>query len=267
MRKPVPSTVSAQDGSLGVRKVRSAAKMPMTTIIGVASAKRLGGLEDLGRMAGDRDLAPDPGDLAGLVDEEGAAIDPHVFLAVHGFLGPAPVALGHVAPLVGGEREGQVVFGGELLDRLHRVLGDTDDVKGEMAELGQRLLEGAGLLGAARRIRLGIEVEQQGLARVIAQSDDAVPGGRHLECGCRIAFVQAHGAVPLWWVALCGATGGPESPICRMKMARTSAAVWSMRARRSCMVAAPVAARRMRAEASATSGAVTGPTVSRSTLW
>src|SRR5581483_11290616 len=63
-------------------------------------------VEDLGDMAADLDLAPHPAHHPVLVDEEGAAVDAHVFAAVHAFLDPYAVFLADLAGGVGGQGEG-----------------------------------------------------------------------------------------------------------------------------------------------------------------
>src|SRR5271166_6573064 len=85
-----------------------------------------------------------------------------------------------------------------------------------MAELRQSLLKGAGLLGAAGRIGLRVEVEDVGLALEVRGTDRPAAGGRHLERRRWVAFGKAHPAI---------------SPIWRMKAARTSAASSSKVAR------------------------------------
>src|ERR1700710_750685 len=197
MRKPLPMTVSVHSGRRGVRKVRSAAKMPITMIMAPSSAQRSRGPQHLGRVTGDRALAPDLGDFALRVDEEGGALGAQVFAAVHRLLGPAAIALDHVAALVRGEREAQRIFGSEFLDRLHRVLRDADDLHTVAAELRQCLLEGAGFLGAAGGIGLRVEVEHEGFASHSAQTHVATAGSRHVEIGSGVTWGEGHSETPL----------------------------------------------------------------------
>src|SRR3546814_6689247 len=66
-------------------------------------------------MAGHLHLAPDTSHRAGAVDQEGRALDAHIFPAIHALLDPGAVSLADLALLVRGEGEGQVVLGLELV--------------------------------------------------------------------------------------------------------------------------------------------------------
>src|SRR5262249_17530812 len=58
--------------------------------------------EDLVHMARHLDLAPDVADDAFFVDQEGGALDAHVFAAIHALLHPGAIGLADLALLVGG---------------------------------------------------------------------------------------------------------------------------------------------------------------------
>src|SRR3546814_13244947 len=61
-----------------------------------------------------------------LVDEDGGAVDAHVFAPIHALLDPGPVGLADLALQVGGEREGQAVFRFELVVGGDAVARDAD---------------------------------------------------------------------------------------------------------------------------------------------
>src|SRR5690625_822260 len=60
------------------------------------------GGEHLLDMAGDLHLAPDAPQHAFAINQEGRAVDPHIFAAIHGFLDPGAIGLRRLA---GGVRE------------------------------------------------------------------------------------------------------------------------------------------------------------------
>src|SRR5690606_30955011 len=68
-------------------------------------------------VALDADLSPGTGDAAVRADEEGRALDPHVFPSVHRLLDPAPIGLDGGLLGVGGEDHSEVVLGLELVVR------------------------------------------------------------------------------------------------------------------------------------------------------
>src|SRR6185437_7949778 len=151
-----------------------------------------------------------------------------------------------------GEREGELVFLGEFLDRWHGVARDADHVEADLAELRQRLLEGTRLLGAAGRVGLGIEIQHERLAAHGGETDGAPAARRHLEIWCLVALCRAH--VPI-------------SPTWRMNAARTSRAVRSMVALSAARSTAPVASSKARAEASGKFSGALRPAVMRSIPW
>jgi hypothetical protein len=60
-------------------------------------------------------LAPDVGDFAVFIDEEGGAFDAHEGFAVHAFFFPCAVLFADVAVLVRSEGEVEAVFGFEVV--------------------------------------------------------------------------------------------------------------------------------------------------------
>ena len=66
-------------------------------------------------MAFDPDLAPDAGDAAVAADQERRSLDAHIVAAIHRFLDPQLIGLDHLALLVGGEVDGEIVLGLEFV--------------------------------------------------------------------------------------------------------------------------------------------------------
>src|SRR5471030_1310692 len=66
-------------------------------------------------VAGDLHLVPGLADGAGLVDQEGRAVDAHVLAAVQALLDPGSVLLADLAVLVEDEREREFVLGLKLV--------------------------------------------------------------------------------------------------------------------------------------------------------
>src|SRR5262249_22271819 len=89
-------------------------------------SERLHRLQDLGDMARHLDLVPDVAHNAVLVDQKGAAVDPHVFAAIHAFFDPDPITLGHLAGRVGSQGKRQLVLLFEFVVRGDRIAGDPD---------------------------------------------------------------------------------------------------------------------------------------------
>ena len=110
-------------------------------------------------------LREDPGDLALGVDDEGRAQHAHVLLAVHRLL--APGAVGSATAWSGSAEQGEVevVFAGELLQRLDLVGGDADHPRAGRRVLGAAVADAAGLGRAAGGVGAGVEVEDDRLAR------------------------------------------------------------------------------------------------------
>ena len=97
-------------------------------------------------------LREDPGDLALGVDDEGGAQHAHVLLAVHRLLAPGAVLLGDRVVGVGEQGEAEVVFAGELGDRLDLVGRDPDHPGAGRGVLVGAVADAAGLGRAARGV-------------------------------------------------------------------------------------------------------------------
>src|SRR4051812_37543993 len=67
---------------------RTKRRKPRSKRRGGRSGKRFRRLQNLFGMARYLHLAPDAGDRAVPVDQEGSAVDPHIFAAVHRFFDP-----------------------------------------------------------------------------------------------------------------------------------------------------------------------------------
>src|SRR5580704_2853406 len=245
--------------------MRSFASLRMTETV-----KRLQGLQHLVDMAGHLHLVPDLGDGAGLVDQEGGALDAHVLAAVEALLHPGAVLRADLAVFVRHQREGEAVFLLELVVLLHAVLGDADHLCLDLGKVGQGVAKAAGLGGAARRVVLGIEVEHDRLAAQVRQFQLLAAVGGGGEIRCFLSFFDAHKSLPL--PSLLGfqpaTRAGPSTM--RRYIARTACVSASMRASNSPMSRAPSVAAIRRcwpSGARASSNAASSPfRVSRSRL-
>src|SRR5215218_1411744 len=135
-----------------------------------------GGLEHLLGVAGHLHLRPDLRDPPGPVDEDGRALDPHVFAAVHALLGPDAVGLKHVLRLVRGEGEVEPVLGAELVVAPEAVRGDADHLRAGVREGAAERVEVLRLERAAAGVVLRVEI-QHDLAPFERREADSLPGG------------------------------------------------------------------------------------------
>src|SRR3981189_1552742 len=101
-----------------------------------APSQCLHGLQHLVDMARHLHLVPDLGHGAGLVDQEGGALDAHVLAAIEALLDPGSVLLADLAVLGGHQRDGEAVLLLELFVLLHAVLGDADHLGLDIGEVG-----------------------------------------------------------------------------------------------------------------------------------
>src|SRR6266851_444248 len=154
-------------------------------------------LQHLVDMAGHLHLVPDLGHGAGLVDQEGGALDAHVLATIEALLDPGAVLRADLAVLVGHQREGEAVFLLELVVLLHAVLGDADHRSLHLGEVGQGIAKAAGLGGAARRVVLGIEVEHDRFAAQVRQFQFLAAVGGGAEVRRFLSFFDAHESLPL----------------------------------------------------------------------
>ena len=97
--------------------------------------KRGQGVEHLPVVAGHLHGLPDLGDLAVAVDQEGRALDAEEFLAVHVFLPPRAVALGHFVVDVGQQGKIQLEFVAKPAVTLDRVGADAEDFGAEFGKI------------------------------------------------------------------------------------------------------------------------------------
>src|SRR6185312_5348845 len=132
--------------------------------------KRLGGVQHRLGVSGHLHLSPDALDDA-VLDQEGRAVDAHIFAAIELLLDPAFVALDHRALGIGAQGDREAVLVGELLVALHAVLGDPDDADAGLGELRRQRAEVLALHGAAGRVVLRVEVEHQRLALEVGETD------------------------------------------------------------------------------------------------
>src|SRR5262249_1995461 len=147
-------------------------------------------LQHVGDVAGHLHLVPDATDDALAVDEEGGALHAHVFAAVHALLDPGPVSFGRLAVGVAGERERQRMLLLELVMAGDTVARYADDGGVDAAKVRHVIAEVASLLGAAGRIVLRIEVENDAPAGERRQRDRAATVGRHAERWRPVADLQ-----------------------------------------------------------------------------
>src|SRR5438067_7196326 len=174
-------------------------------------------------MPGHLDLVPDVAHDAVLVDQEGAAVDAHIFAAVHALLDPDAVFLAHLAVRVGGKDERQLVLLLEFVMRDDRVARHADHCGAGLAVIGEGVTKTASLRGAARGVVLGIKVQHQRLAAQRRQTDAAITVGGHREIRSLVADRDAHRAVsPVRWSRDCN-TRRAGRAMSRSYQARTRA--------------------------------------------
>src|SRR5882724_13668243 len=125
--------------------------------------------EHVGGVAVHLHVVPAPDHLAVGPDEIGHPGHPHVRATVEALLLPRSEAIGHLVLGIGQQREVELVLAGEL--GLARGVQHAHPENGRLAFLegGQRVAEGAGLLGAAGGVVLRVEVDDQRTARVVLQ--------------------------------------------------------------------------------------------------
>src|SRR5882757_1006881 len=213
---------------------RSFASLRMTETL-----KRLHCLQHLVDMARHLHLVPDLGDGAGLVDQEGGALDAHVLAAIEALLDPGSVLLADLAVLVGHQREGEAVLLLELVVLLHAVLGDADHLGLDLGEVGQGVAKAAGFGGAARGVVLGIKVEHDRLAAQVRQFQLLAAVGGGSEVRCFLPFCDAHESLPLPSLRGFQPAARAGSSTMRVYIARAACVSASMRTRNSSRSRAP----------------------------
>src|ERR1700730_5390964 len=250
--------------------IRASLRACADAVSATSPSQCLHGLQNLVDMAGHLPLVPDLGDGAGLVDQEGGALDAHVLAAVVALLDPGAVLRADLAVLVGYQREGEAVFLLELVVLLHAVLGDADHLRLHLGEVGQGVAKAAGLGGAARRVVLGIKVEHDRLAAQLRQFQLLAAVGAGAEVRRFLSFFDAHESLPLPSLRGFQPAAPAGSSTMRVYIARAACVSVSMRASNSPRSRAPAHSairRRWPSGARVSSNAASSPfRVSRSRL-
>ncbi|MNT00540.1 hypothetical protein D3C72_1349760 [compost metagenome] len=105
------------------------------------------------------------------VDQKGAALNASHLLAIHILLLDDAEQIAHGFVGVGDEGERKFVLGLEVLMRLQRVARDTDDHGAGRQEFGVQVAEVLAFGGAARRVVLGVEIQDHGAALALVKAD------------------------------------------------------------------------------------------------
>ncbi|SCU75720.1 hypothetical protein CNECB9_2480019 [Cupriavidus necator] len=126
------------------------------------------------------------------VDDEGAALNAPVLLAIeffhlddieqraHGFVG------------VRDQLEGQLKLGLEVLVRADAVARDAEHLHAGFLEILILVAEVHGLRGATRRVVLRVEVQHHRLAAVVGKAEGGVAGHRRAEVGYGLVQTDGH---------------------------------------------------------------------------
>src|SRR5260370_13651807 len=215
--------------------------------------------KDGGDVAGHPDLAPSATHDAGCVDQKGAALDAHIFAAIHAFFDPGAVLLAHIGLGVGSEEEGQVVLLLELVVRCNRIFRYPDHHRIGPAVIRQRIAESAGLGGAAGGVILRVEIEHHFLALQLRQGDAAVAVGGQGKIGGFVANLDTHRTPSPFSCAAIDAARRAGSSIRRSYQPRTRAAAAVISASRRTQAIAPAQRTRVAASGSARVLAPNGP--------
>jgi hypothetical protein len=131
--------------------------------------------------------APFAQQLSPLVDDEGAALDAADLSSVQ------ELVLDHAEGLAGGllavgqELEWKLLLGLEAFVRLERVARDAVDVEARTPELPVQVAKIAPLRGAAGRVVLGVEVQDQALAALALETERVAAGAGKTEVRDRLA--------------------------------------------------------------------------------
>src|SRR5215213_4399038 len=136
------------------------------------------------------DAPHDVGDVALGIDQERRPLDAHVRLAVELALAPDAVAFGNVVVGIRQQRERQAVLLLELHVRRLVVRADAEDDGPSLAEGVEVVPDPACLCRTARRVVLGIEVDDDGLAPEVREPNCLAGVALELEVGCGLAFLD-----------------------------------------------------------------------------
>ena len=172
-------------------------------------------------MPGDLHLRPGADDLPVRTDEEGRADDPHELPAVEALLSPRAELLRDGVIRIDEQRERELVLRGELLVALLVVGGDPQHHRAALLEGGVLVAEVARLGGAARRVVLRVEVDDDVLPLEVAQLHGAAALVLQRERWSLLACLDRHREPPLL------ETGEqiPELPQARLGVAEVGAVV------------------------------------------
>src|SRR5699024_156288 len=131
-------------------------------------------------------------DGAAAVDDEGAALDTDVLVAVHilFFEHAVGVAQGFVG--VGQQRERECVFAAEVVVLFHRVARYPDNGGADVGEGGVMVAKILAFLGTARRVVTRVEIQYQRLVGEIGQAQRAAAAGGGAEGRGLIVDVDSH---------------------------------------------------------------------------
>lgn len=139
-------------------------------------------------VAGNLHFSPDAGDLAVLSDQEGRAVNAHIFSPVHALFDPHAIGLKGGLLFIRRERDGQVVLGLELVMFLDAVGRHAHQFDAGFVELRLETGKRDGLGRAAARIVLGVEEENDRLSLKLRQGDGGPGVPRQREIRRDIAF-------------------------------------------------------------------------------
>ena len=127
------------------------------------------------------------------VDQEGRALDAHVLAPVHRLLDPHAIGRRHGLVGIGGEADGEVVFLAKLLVACDAVGRHADHLDAGLAKVRRQPGEVLGLRRAARRVVLGIEVEDDRFT-LQARQRQRLPGLRRKIEVRSLVSIREHGA-------------------------------------------------------------------------
>ena len=138
----------------------------------------------------DLDLAPDPGDLAIVLDEERGALDTHILAPIHALFLPDTIGLENGLVLVGGQDHPEIVLGDKLVVSLYGIGRDADDHGAGGRKLVRERGEIECLGGAAAGIVFRVEIKYHFLACQFGQRHVSAAIAWQIHIWRRCAFNQ-----------------------------------------------------------------------------
>src|SRR5258706_5332354 len=129
--------------------------------------------------------------LAVRADDDRRADRPLHLFAVHHLFPPRAVGAHRLSLRVGQQREVQPIPFAEFLVRLEAVFADAEDHRARFLDVLLEVAKAARLLGASRRVVLGIKVEHHRFALVVLQPVLFPVAALQVEIGRFVSF-QAH---------------------------------------------------------------------------